>query len=1011
VISGRCTQCGGPLYAGDRFCGSCGARVSFECVSCGERLLPDDRFCPRCGSSAGLESWPDDTSLSTSEVDTSPWIRVIHRLRAATLGEFEIRRELGRGGMAIVFLAYDLALKRKVAIKVMSPGLLANEGMVRKFKDEAITVAHMSHPHIITIYTVRQVEDLHFFIMKFVEGRSLDHVIHDVGALPIPIVRAILFQVGSALAYAHRRRVIHRDVKPANILLDEDGNAVVTDFGIAKILDSPTHTQTGVMVGTPAYMSPEQCLGHQLSWASDQYSLGVVAYELLTGDVPFTGSGLTVLQGHIEGPAPPISVARPDCPPELEAAVMRMLEKEPSRRWPSMVQLLTAVGATPLAEDDPLRATLARLARPGASTAGFEPPRTPVLQVPTDLVPTDPIPPSPLSPSPLPTWIRQPAAPEEVRPQQSVSISTSAPFGEQFRPPSLTDQVSADRVDIDRDDTTTGVRRPAGGVSAGALRAHWWWGAAAGSIIAVVALLLLRPTPTPAPVDVVAPAQGAADSTRPASGLPADTQTAAGAVAEGSTAAKKSATEARMGDSVRVTSGTQNAASHSASASKRVSEPKAGTAPATPAASDTVRREGQPPLTGLKPVEVLLAISPSDTSLPIGDSVALRATFQGSAGARPAAEPVIWRSSDATVATVSVRGVVRGIAAGSANISASRGSRNAVARVTVLPEPVVALEIVPANPSLLVGRSITLRAGAMDRRGRPLSGRSVVWQSSDPLVAAVDPASGTVTAMKGGTASITATSEGVSSSVAVNVTEPITVASLTVAPPRQLVVGETLTLRATVEDSRENELTGEKVSWKSDDLSVARVDSVSGVVTATGAGVANITASAGGHAATVPVTVAERAPPAALPSRVAKGDSAAKRDSAAALAARAVAEERRAQTQIRAGVAEYIELLRSKQQDRVASLYRPENETDKKNQGKMLRLIRDSAAKLAVREGTIGVPRIAGAEATIDFAVALSWKTAFGASRTQSVTFRAEFEQADDDWRMTRCRVVGAPDW
>ena len=131
-----------------------------------------------------------------------------------------------------------------------------------------------------------QAEGLHFFVMRAIQGRSLEQVIQQAGKLPMPIVLSILSQVGSALAYAHRFRVVHRDIKPANILIDEDGNAVVTDFGIAKAAESPSHTHTGALVGTPAYMSPEQCNSEEVSGATDQYALGVVAYEMMTGCRP-----------------------------------------------------------------------------------------------------------------------------------------------------------------------------------------------------------------------------------------------------------------------------------------------------------------------------------------------------------------------------------------------------------------------------------------------------------------------------------------------------------------------------------------------------------------------------------------------------------------------------------------------------------------------------------------------------------------------------------------------------
>ena len=358
-----CLQCGGLLAAGDRYCAQCGAELLW-CANCAEFLA--EETCRKCGT-PGIPR-PDSHSIAAFNEDDSPWAEVVARLRRATLGEFEIGHELGRGGMAAVFLAHELSLHRDVAIKVMSPGLLMGDGMIERFRREAITIAHLNHPNIVSVYSVRAAEGLHFFVMRCIQGRSLEQVIKDAGKLPIPIVRSILHQVGSALAYAHRFKVVHRDIKPANILIDEDGNAVVTDFGIAKAAEAPSNTHTGFMVGTPAYMSPEQCAGGEVSGASDQYSLGAVAYEMITGSPPFTGSTYSVIQAHVEQEPRPLT-QHCDCPSELEQGVLRMLAKNPQDRWGGMNLALSALGAAALAEDDPLRAELSRLATAGVRTS------------------------------------------------------------------------------------------------------------------------------------------------------------------------------------------------------------------------------------------------------------------------------------------------------------------------------------------------------------------------------------------------------------------------------------------------------------------------------------------------------------------------------------------------------------------------------------------------------------------------------------------------------------------
>ncbi|HUQ81268.1 MAG TPA: serine/threonine-protein kinase, partial [Gemmatimonadaceae bacterium] len=225
-----CSECGSPVFAEDRFCGTCGAVQS---------------------ASVG--------GLGTS---TERAAKLLAELRALTAGEYEVRGEIGRGGMAVVYLAYDLRLNRKVAIKAMLPDLAFHDGMEERFKREARTAARLDHPNIVVIHSVRDSGDPLFFVMKFVDGAPLDAVVKTHGPLPIHAVQGLLIQLCSALQYAHENGVVHRDVKPANILLDAHGAVQVTDFGIAKAADSAHLTRTGLAIGTPTYMCPEQCMGH-----------------------------------------------------------------------------------------------------------------------------------------------------------------------------------------------------------------------------------------------------------------------------------------------------------------------------------------------------------------------------------------------------------------------------------------------------------------------------------------------------------------------------------------------------------------------------------------------------------------------------------------------------------------------------------------------------------------------------------------------------------------------------
>jgi serine/threonine protein kinase len=362
------------------------APLTTACPACGKPLAIGARFCMSCGAAVGTIS--DAATVPPGSFERQSQEMAQAELQSllvqATLGEFEILGELGRGGMATVFLAHDLTLDRKVAIKVVASHLLSSAGALERFKREARTAAALSHPHIIAIHSVRETERLLYFVMKYVQGRSLDSIIKEEGQLPIKMVTTIVAEVGRALAHAHKKGVVHRDIKPANIMIDEDGWAVVADFGIAKVADSQTMlTVSGSMVGTPFYMSPEQCSGKPVSGASDQYSLGVVAYEMLTGTRPFAGDTIMeIMKGHFfEAPAP-IEAVRLDCPVELTDAIGRMMAKGADERWPTMDEMVAAIETAPLPHDDPIRSQMVSLAKSGENFQRFAKLSVPVSPIP-----------------------------------------------------------------------------------------------------------------------------------------------------------------------------------------------------------------------------------------------------------------------------------------------------------------------------------------------------------------------------------------------------------------------------------------------------------------------------------------------------------------------------------------------------------------------------------------------------------------------------------------------------
>ncbi|HEV8463223.1 MAG TPA: protein kinase [Gaiellaceae bacterium] len=250
---------------------------------------------------------------------------------------YELEELVGTGGMSSVFRAHDRLLDRKVALKVLHQQYTEDAEYVERFRHEARSVASLSHPNVVTVIDRGEHEGRQFIVFEYVDGENLKKLI-ERGPLPVDQALQLALQIARGLSFAHQQGLVHRDVKPQNVLLNGNGQAKVTDFGIARSLDvKHGMTQTGTVLGTSDYIAPEQAQGQRVDAQTDVYSLGVVLYEMLTSDVPFEGENfVAVAMQHISQPAPHVRAVRPDVPPRVDAAVQRAMAKEPQDRFPSM---------------------------------------------------------------------------------------------------------------------------------------------------------------------------------------------------------------------------------------------------------------------------------------------------------------------------------------------------------------------------------------------------------------------------------------------------------------------------------------------------------------------------------------------------------------------------------------------------------------------------------------------------------------------------------------------------
>ncbi|MDQ3138504.1 MAG: protein kinase, partial [Gemmatimonadota bacterium] len=331
------------------------------CSRCGSEITGKSKFCPSCG--LDLMATTPAHAIATGALQETDLVR------EALAAEYEIIEELGRGGMALVYRARDRQLEREVAIKVLPFSLAFDAEFVERFQREARTAAQLEHPNIIPIYRVGRAGRVIYFVMKFLRGGSLSTVVQERKKLTPPEIRRLLLEAGGALGYAAQRGIVHRDIKPDNIMFDEFGQCLLTDFGIAKAASGQKLTGTGMSIGTPHYMSPEQARAQAIDGRSDIYSLGIVAYQCLTGTVPYDGEdSFSIGYKHITEPVPTPSLITAD-ERRIFEVIKRMIMKDPADRFQSCEELVASIRGQPTAAPGAVRVSAAAAVGVGGRTS------------------------------------------------------------------------------------------------------------------------------------------------------------------------------------------------------------------------------------------------------------------------------------------------------------------------------------------------------------------------------------------------------------------------------------------------------------------------------------------------------------------------------------------------------------------------------------------------------------------------------------------------------------------
>jgi len=779
-----------------------------QCPSCNSLLRAGDVHCRMCGARASSV-----VGSAAPPLEEDP---ILAHLSEATGDEFEIIKRLGQGGMGSVYLARESALQRFVAIKVLAPEFIADENLLERFRTEARIVATLRHRSIIGIHAVRHTANLHFFVMDYVEGASLNDVIKSHGPLDISTVRSVLYEVGTALTYAHRQGggVIHRDIKPANIMLDSDGAVVVMDFGISKPMGTKAGlTMDGSIIGTPEYMSPEQCRGNDLTVASDQYSLGLLGYAMLSGAPPFTGLQWAVISDQISVEPPHIKEIRPDCPDDLADSIHQMLKKGPRDRWDSIQEGIKAFGGRHHDIGDPVRDQIALLVKESAGATSTQIPvsRIVVAAPTSQMTPGDEI----------EFDVEMFDDLGRVLSGRQVHWSTSDP----------------NIVMISPEDGRALARAP------GTVRLT----ATVGGIDQALDVTVVAPQ-----VDSIVIEPGSVQL-RPEESvrLAAVIKDPSGRVLQltplWSSTNEGVATVSTSGDVLARGEGTATVSAEIAGetttasiAVGRFTMPMQRPAKdATDHATIVAPRAGA--TVAITPLSVAsIKLSDPPDSVSVGARIELTATPLDAHGTKVHAD-VAWSSSDAAIALVAPDGIVNALGAGKVKITARAGGATGSVRINIAkPQGQVSAKGKPKWLFPLAGLSVTAAA-------------VFGWLQFSRPTPSPNPESG------GATQGPSASDAGTAASG----TAPgaVVVASIALAGPSDPVtVGDTVQLTATALDAQGGSLTAGQLTWRVDNAEIASVDASDGVLIASAAGAVRVFAtSSDGVEGTAELTVEPRA--------------------------------------------------------------------------------------------------------------------------------------------------------